>query len=270
MTENTNTTPAPLQHFYAGDIQAAKVTDTPRGGNNGTGYGPKIPTRYMLQTRGPGPKWLRVYVVNYGNTGSAYVTRGGVDYYLSPGAELILETIRDGGTLESARAAMAVWPEWMQESEHLQVTPVPPAPAPEVPAVDENTRFTVTTYYPTQLGSRAANQDIVTGLKWDGVQSRLDMAGVTGKTPSLAARPNGFIFKAGANLCRVTVQDINTEQGAIDAHTAATTAPAPFRVGDYITHPLYGAGLVVEVTTGGPVVQLDLGVTAVFPREGWR
>jgi hypothetical protein len=75
----------------------------------------------MLQTRGPGPKWLRVYVVNYGNSGSAYVTRGGVDYYLSPGAELIVETIRDGGTLDTALAAMAAWPDWMKDAEKLEV-----------------------------------------------------------------------------------------------------------------------------------------------------
>lgn len=122
MTTEENT-PAPLHHFYAGDVQAAKMTDTPRGGNNGTGYGPKIPTPYMLQTRGPGPVWRRVYIVNYSNSGSAYVSIGGVNHYLSPGAELILETIRDGHTLEDARAAMASWPDWMQVGEKL--TPAP-------------------------------------------------------------------------------------------------------------------------------------------------
>lgn len=204
MTANTENT---LHHFYAGDIQDVKVTDTPRAGQSATGYGPKIPTRYMVRTFGPSPKWLRVYVVNYGNAGSTFVRWGGVNRYLSPGAELILETVRDGGTLEAARAVMAGWPEWMQESEHLQVTPVPPAPAPVVPAITPDTRYTVQTYYPVQVGSRAANTDIVTGLEWSGVAARLERAGVTGKTPELAARPNGFIFKAGPNLCRVTLKD---------------------------------------------------------------
>ena len=123
MSNTENTTPAPLHHFYAGDVQAAKVTDTPRGGNNGTGYGPKIPTPYMLQSYGPRPVWRRVYVVNYGNAGSAYVNISGVNHYLSPGAELIIETIRDGGTLDGARELMAGWPDWMKESEKLDTTP---------------------------------------------------------------------------------------------------------------------------------------------------
>jgi hypothetical protein len=104
-----------LAHIYAGDVTAAKVTDTPRH-YSATGYGPKIPTSYMLQCWGV---WRRVYVVNYGNSGSTYVIRGGVSHYLSPGVNLILETIRDGGTLEGALESMAQWPDWMKDGEHI-------------------------------------------------------------------------------------------------------------------------------------------------------
>jgi hypothetical protein len=109
-----------LKHLQAGDVIDAKVTDTPVTGNTVTGYGPKIPLPYMLRTRGPGSKWLRVYVVNYGNAGSAYVIWNKTRHYLSPGAELICETIRDGGTLQAAREKMNAWPEWMKVSEGLQ------------------------------------------------------------------------------------------------------------------------------------------------------
>lgn len=163
MTANTENT---LHHYYAGDIAAAKVTDTPRH-NSATGYGPKIPTAYMVRSFGPGPVWRRVYVVNYGNAGSAYVSIAGVNHYLSPGAELILETIRDGGTFEAARLKMAEWPEWMQESEHLK-----PAPKPLHTALEPGT------YSLTTIGrdGRPTGQ-LVTD--WSGVAAHLERDGVT-------------------------------------------------------------------------------------------
>lgn len=106
-----------LKHLTAAHIAAAKVTEAPRH-NSATGYGPKIPTGYMLQCGAP-TKWRRVYVAQYGNAGSAYVLIGGVSHYLSPGAELILETIRDGGTLQGALAAMANWPDYARDAEDL-------------------------------------------------------------------------------------------------------------------------------------------------------
>lgn len=110
-----------LKHLTAGEIAGARITEAPLSGQAIRGYGRKIPTGYMLQSYGPGPVWRRVYVVNYGNAGSAYVLVGGKMHFLSPGAELILETIRDGGTLETAREKMAGWPEWMKVAEGLQV-----------------------------------------------------------------------------------------------------------------------------------------------------
>jgi hypothetical protein len=120
---NTEDTPDTLQHFSAGDVNGARITEAPRH-SSATGYGAKIPTPYMLQTFGPRPVWRRVYVINYGNAGSSYVLQGGARHYLTPGVELILETIRDGGTLEDARAKMTEWPEWMRAAEGLPVEDV--------------------------------------------------------------------------------------------------------------------------------------------------
>jgi len=38
-----------------------------------TGYGPRIPTRYMVKWCG---RWRRVYCAVYGNSGSTYIGRG--------------------------------------------------------------------------------------------------------------------------------------------------------------------------------------------------
>ena len=91
----------------------AKITETPRH-YSATGYGRKIPTEYMLRIA---RRWHRVYVMNYGNAGSAYVLIKGETHFLSGSAELLLETIRDGGTYADAVAKLGEWPEWMHESE---------------------------------------------------------------------------------------------------------------------------------------------------------
>jgi hypothetical protein len=61
-----------------------------------------------------------VYVVNYSNAGSSYVVWNGTNRYLTSGAEFILGTIRDGGTIDTAREKMNAWPEWMKVAEGLQ------------------------------------------------------------------------------------------------------------------------------------------------------
>jgi hypothetical protein len=94
----------------------AKITEAPRN-NSVTGYGPKIPTRYMFRIAN---RWHRVYIAQYGNSGSAYVVIGGQDHYLAGSAEFVLETIGQGGTYAEAVASLTamhnVHP-WMKESE---------------------------------------------------------------------------------------------------------------------------------------------------------
>ena len=53
-------------------IAAAKRTDTPAYGQPVSGYGKRIPTRYMIKLEGS-DVWRRVYCVIYGNAGSLYV-----------------------------------------------------------------------------------------------------------------------------------------------------------------------------------------------------
>jgi len=48
-----------------------KTTEQPQAGKyNVTGYGPRIPSRYKVQYLG---RWRRVYIANYGNSGTAYI-----------------------------------------------------------------------------------------------------------------------------------------------------------------------------------------------------
>lgn len=89
----------------------ARIAEAPRS-TSVTGYGPKLPTPYMFRIAN---RWHRVYVVNYGNAGSSYVLIKGKAHYLAPSAELVLETIRDGGTYADAVSKLADWPAWMKE-----------------------------------------------------------------------------------------------------------------------------------------------------------
>ncbi len=53
-----------------------------------TAYGAKIPSRYMINYLG---RWRRVYVMQYANSGSAYVIVGGEDVFLDSDTEHLLE-----------------------------------------------------------------------------------------------------------------------------------------------------------------------------------
>ena len=56
-----------------------QVTDTPRSNAPASGYGSKIPTRYMVRVNG---KWRRVYAACFGNAGSLYVGKPGAWQYV--------------------------------------------------------------------------------------------------------------------------------------------------------------------------------------------
>lgn len=55
-----------------------------------SGYGPKIPTRHSIRYAGV---WRRVYVMRYGNSGSAYVRVKGVDTFLDIPTEYALQGV---------------------------------------------------------------------------------------------------------------------------------------------------------------------------------
>lgn len=94
-----------LNRLIAGRVSDAKITEAPVN-RSVTGYGPKVPTRYMVRI---GTRWHRVYMAQYGNSGSAYVRLEGEDFYLSNGVEEILEHMGKGETYMVARALMEEW-----------------------------------------------------------------------------------------------------------------------------------------------------------------
>ena len=61
-----------------------------------TGYGHKIPTRYMVKLSDSN-RWHRVYCMIYGNSGTIYVISKGSELVLSADAEHVLEDTRDDG-----------------------------------------------------------------------------------------------------------------------------------------------------------------------------
>ena len=64
-------------------VTGVKVTETPVS-RSATGYGPKLPTRFMVQYGG---RWRRVYMAQYGNAGTAYIVHGGMDLVLDADTE---------------------------------------------------------------------------------------------------------------------------------------------------------------------------------------
>lgn len=71
------TDPAAVTDMRADDV-------APSYGRTVSGYGGKIPTRYRLRYAG---RVRRVYVMVYGNSGSAYVVVNGSDLFLDSDTE---------------------------------------------------------------------------------------------------------------------------------------------------------------------------------------
>ena len=60
-------------------IVNAKTTEAPPH-RNASGYGNKIPTRFMVKLdRGPRSQWQRIYAICYSNNASHYVKAGAAD-----------------------------------------------------------------------------------------------------------------------------------------------------------------------------------------------
>lgn len=53
-----------------------------------TGYGAKLPTRYMLRI---GTRWHRLYAMCYGNTSTHYIVKAGEDLILTTATEHRIE-----------------------------------------------------------------------------------------------------------------------------------------------------------------------------------
>lgn len=65
-------------------VSDMKVTDPPTYGQTTTGYGGKIPTRYKVKYL---DRWRRVYMMQYANSGSAYIVVSGQDVFLDSDTE---------------------------------------------------------------------------------------------------------------------------------------------------------------------------------------
>lgn len=69
-------------------VTDARITPIPRHGQTVSGYGGRIPTRYMIRYMGV---WRRVYAMVYGNAGSVYVNVKGSPVFLDIETEYSLE-----------------------------------------------------------------------------------------------------------------------------------------------------------------------------------
>jgi hypothetical protein len=69
-------------------VTGTRQTDQPNYGRTADGYGSKIPTRHMIQYAG---RWRRVYVMCYGNVGTAYIVVNGADQVLDIDTEYKLQ-----------------------------------------------------------------------------------------------------------------------------------------------------------------------------------
>ena len=70
----------PAPYLDESRITGKRETAEPRYGNAEIGYGNKIPTRYEIQI--DGRRWHRIYVINWSNSGSAYIVLNGQDTFL--------------------------------------------------------------------------------------------------------------------------------------------------------------------------------------------
>jgi hypothetical protein len=80
-----------ISHTTHSLVTNVKVTEAPPN-RSATGYGGKIPTRWLLRYS---RRWRRVYMMQYGNAGSPYVVVDGIDHFLDLATEHMLEDVAD-------------------------------------------------------------------------------------------------------------------------------------------------------------------------------
>lgn len=80
-----------VPHTSAGCVSEVKTTPQPTYGQTVSGYGGKIPTRYMVKYCN---RWKRVYAMSYGNSASLYIITSGQDVFLDGTTESKLEELR--------------------------------------------------------------------------------------------------------------------------------------------------------------------------------
>lgn len=77
-----------VNYVFPSEVTEIRVdAETPRNPYP-SGYGRKVPTRYMVRL---GTRWHRVYVMQYSNSGAAYVIQRGQDKFLFSETEYDLQ-----------------------------------------------------------------------------------------------------------------------------------------------------------------------------------
>lgn len=74
-------------------VTEAKLTEAPLNRSH-SGYGGKIPTRFMVKYN---HRWHRVYMMQYGNAGTPYIVSRRAHLVLSNAAETLIENLVKGG-----------------------------------------------------------------------------------------------------------------------------------------------------------------------------
>lgn len=86
-----------IVYTLVGGVYDYKKDSYERPNPYATGYGRKIPTRYQVKFESGrdfvGPRWHRVYVMQYGNAGSAYILVRGEVMFLDSMTESRLEAL---------------------------------------------------------------------------------------------------------------------------------------------------------------------------------
>lgn len=88
-----------IQYTMTEWVEGFRLSE-PRANPYSQGYGSKIPMRYMIRYLG---YWRRVYMVNFGNSGSLYVLVKGKKVFLDSDIEHDLTAFRDSGKLEQMK-----------------------------------------------------------------------------------------------------------------------------------------------------------------------
>lgn len=73
-------------------VKEAKITEVPAHGQTISGYGSQLPTQYMIKYLG---RWRRVYMMQYANSGSAYVIVQHDSMFLDSDTEHRLEKLNE-------------------------------------------------------------------------------------------------------------------------------------------------------------------------------
>lgn len=74
----------PVQYTDSGLVSVVQKTQEPAYGRLITGYGGKVPTRYMVKYAG---RWKRVYAMVYGNSSSLYIIHKVQDLFIDQTTE---------------------------------------------------------------------------------------------------------------------------------------------------------------------------------------